>query len=408
MTVNISTITLSCAFPKCALNLTNIGKYLDIDDCIIGLKYKYADLDVMKGKYSTTIYKKAKLKDPNKINKSLFYNQITMIVNNRGNHVNVKLFGNGSLHLTGCKSIDESKDIVQLLYRKLDALRNKQDTILLTKDINNVLVDKDNLIYSHSSHQVIGYYKKPVYMINKREYTIDQKTHMFISMKMETRRRHILCNMDGVIIGQVQIELTKNKSKFYNRNTNIYYDYPNSLIYYNNDVIIGKILYNYDESKVTKEITPDVLEILYDCNPFVDKNYYLNVDDDQLGSCIDVDVNCMNVFFTLDYKLNRNKLYDFLISSQYICKYKPESYSGIKLIFKVPIDFTESNSDISSTMGHCSCTTKCTCKNITFLIFQSGNVIATGFKTYIQIHEITKHFNTLMTTVRPQIEMLVN
>ena len=36
----------------------------------------------MKGKYSTTIYKKAKTKDVNKINQKLFYNQISIIVNN--------------------------------------------------------------------------------------------------------------------------------------------------------------------------------------------------------------------------------------------------------------------------------------------------------------------------------------
>ena len=37
-TVKISTITLSTHLPNCQLNLTNIGKYLDIDDEIIGLK----------------------------------------------------------------------------------------------------------------------------------------------------------------------------------------------------------------------------------------------------------------------------------------------------------------------------------------------------------------------------------
>ena len=61
--VKISTITLSTKLPNCQLNLTNIGKYLDIDDEIIGIKYNYADLSIMKGKYSTTIYKKAKIKE---------------------------------------------------------------------------------------------------------------------------------------------------------------------------------------------------------------------------------------------------------------------------------------------------------------------------------------------------------
>ena len=39
-TPKISTITISTQLPHCQLNLTNIGKYLSIDDDIIGIKYK--------------------------------------------------------------------------------------------------------------------------------------------------------------------------------------------------------------------------------------------------------------------------------------------------------------------------------------------------------------------------------
>ena len=74
--IKISTITLSCKLPDCQLNLTNIGKYLEIDNDIIGIKYNYADLSIMKGKYSTTIYKKAKVKDTEKINKAFFFNAL--------------------------------------------------------------------------------------------------------------------------------------------------------------------------------------------------------------------------------------------------------------------------------------------------------------------------------------------
>lgn len=124
--VKISTITLSTKLPDCQINLTNIGKYLDIDDEIVGIKFNYADLSIMKGKYSTTIYKKAKVKDAEKINKALFYNQISIILNNSGNNVNVKLFGNGSLHLTGCKSIDEGTIVTRKIYDKLQTLVKKK------------------------------------------------------------------------------------------------------------------------------------------------------------------------------------------------------------------------------------------------------------------------------------------
>lgn len=384
----IATVTMSTKLPDCILNLTNIGKYLDIDDDIIGIKYNYADLNVTKGSYFTTIYKKAKVKDSSKVNKALFYNQITIILNNKGNHVNIKLFGNGSLHLTGCKSVHEGEEVTLLLYNKLCSLRNKKDTLLLTKDVNGVLVDKDNLVYSYDNHQVIGYVKNKVYNVHKREFVIDHKTEMFISKKLETQRKRTLLNLNGEPIGYTQIELLKNKNKFYKKNVKIYYDTDNCLIYYSNDIIIGKIVYNYEEGQVTnKSSGNDIVEVDYSCNPFVtNAEYHLPVNGlESIAQVIDRNVNCINVYFTLNMKINRQRFYEKLIELEYMCKYKPESYSGIKWIYKIPA--TSVSSD-----GYCRCTAKCTCTNITFLVFQSGKIVATGFKSEKQIASICDKF----------------
>lgn len=396
--VKISTITLSTKLPNCQLNLTNIGKYLDIDDEILGIKYNYADLSIMKGKYSTTIYKKAKVKDAEKINKTLFYNQISIILNNSGNNVNVKLFGNGSLHLTGCKSIDEGVIVTRKIYDKLQLLVKKKDTILLTKDANGVLVDKDRLVYSSNSKTIIGHCKdwqNKHYIINKKDYLIDLKTNMFITQKMETQRRHFIHNLEGEYIGYTRIELLKNRHKFYKKNNNIFFDTTNGLIYYNNDTIIGKIIYDIDYSKITDlQAVEDIQEIEYRCSPFTD-NYVLT--PEQLENDIDLNVNCMNVYFTIDYKINRQRFYEHLITMNYICKYKPESYSGIKFLYKIPLNTTGNN-------GICPCTNKCTCTNITFLIFQSGNVIATGFKTDEQVKTVTQHFIEICDSAKDKIK----
>lgn len=399
--VKISTITLSTKLPDCQLNLTNVGKYLDIDDEIIGIKYNYADLSIMKGKYSTTIYKKAKVKDAEKIKKTLFYNQISIILNNSGNNVNVKLFGNGSLHLTGCKSIVEGYAVTRKIYDKLQTLVRSKDTILLTKDANSILVDKDHLVYSYDSKTIIGYCKdwqNKHYIINKKDYIIDSKTNMFITQKMETQRRHFIHNLNGEYIGYTRIELLKNRHKFYKNNNNIFFDIENGLIYYNNDTIIGKIIYDIDNSKITDvKSVEDIQEIQYECNPFYNSNYTLT--DDQLQNAIDLNVNCMNVYFTIDYKINRQRFYERLIQMNYICKYKPESYSGIKFLYKVPL-----NEGNGINNGICPCTNKCTCINITFLIFQSGNVIATGFKTNEQVSKITEHFMRICNSVKDNIK----
>ena len=401
MDVKISTITLSTKLHDCQLNLTNIGKYLDIDNDIIGIKYNYAGLSIMKGKYSTTIYKKAKTKDVNKINQKLFYNQISIIVNNNDNNVNVKLFANGSLHLTGCKTICEGRIVTRKIYDKLKTLIDKKDIILLTKDINGVLLDKDKLVYSYSSNQIIGYCKDmdmKGYVINNKDYIIDNKTNQFITEKMETQRRHFISNFDGDCIGHTKIELMKNRHKFYKRNNNIYFDSDNGLIYYNNESIIGEVAYYINkENIIDTSQFDDIMEIDYDCNPFTNKKQEIfeTLEDDQ----IDLNVNCMNVYFNINYTINRQRFYERLISMNFICKYKPESYSGIKIVYKIPLYESKCKSS-----GICPCTNKCTCINITFLVFQSGNVIATGFKNLQQIDDITQEFYKICELVKKDIK----
>jgi len=388
--IKVSTITLSTQFPNCLINLTNVGKYLQIDDVIIGIKYNYAKLNVLKGKYCTTVYKKSKIKCEEKINKNLFYNQVSIIVNNKGNHINVKLFGNGSLHLTGCKAVNEGEIVTHLLYNKLAQLRHVKDSVILAKDSNGVLLDKDNLVYSSDTRQIIGYnnlQNKYIYTIANKEYEIDKKTGLFISKKCETQRRRKLVDFSGNVVGYCTLDLLKNKKKFYKNNANICIDYQSSLIYYDNEFIIGRLLYE-PESLITatKQIglSVDVVEIEYECCPFSDMDYVIPSD-------IKVDINCMNVYFNIDMKINRQRFYERLLDMNYICKYNPESYSGIKLLYKF------SKNIQSDKLGHCYCNAKCTCTNVTFLIFQSGNVIATGFRQENQIKQVTDNFIKICT-----------
>lgn len=424
MDVKISTITLSTQLPECNLNLTNIGKYLDIDNEIIGIKYNYAEMSVMKGEYSTTVYKKSKNKNMDKINKKLFYNQITLIYNNNGHNVNIKLFGNGSLHLTGCKSIEDGYEVTKSIYMKLKRICDKKDNILLTKDINGVLIDKDNLVYSYNDKKIIGFCKidnksyNKIYVINKKEFVIDQKTNMFISNKMETQRRKFIYNLNGEYIGFSKIVLLKNRQKFYKKNVNIYFDIENGLIYHNNDLIIGKIEYEINEELITnKNDISDILEIQYDCNAFINGDYNLDIYSNEFKNLIDLNVNCINVYLNIGYKINRQRLYEKLIELNYICKYKPESYSGIKLIYKIGIN-NETNcvnemncnfdinniKEVNDQNGICNCSNNCTCINVTFLIFQSGNVIVSGFKTIEQIKLTTDNFINMCNKIKHNIQ----
>lgn len=391
-------MTVSGQFPQCALNLVNIGKYMETDDEIIGIKYNYGENSILKGKYSTAIYKKSKAKDSTKINKTLFYNQVSMIVRNQENNVNVKLFANGSVHMTGIKSESESTIIMSIVFKKLKIFQTKTDKVLLTMDSNGVFLDNNNMVYSMSEpRRIIGYkMNHDVYNIQKKNYKIDRLTKLFVSQKIEAKRTRQIIDFSGVEIGYSKIELMKNKTKFYNKNSNIYFDNdlvesserPTYLIYYDgkdNSSVIGKLVY-YIQFDIENDIKRDdkrVIEYTYSCNPF-DQDLSLS----DINKDLNININCINIYFKLNFQLNRQRLFSRLLSDNYICEYKPEKYSGVKFIYKQCI-----NTDNG---GVCSCSIKCTCNNITFLVFQTGNVIVTGLKHMEDIQKILKKFEDII------------
>ena len=407
----ISTITMSMQIPDCNLNLMNIGKYLEIDENIIGIKYNFGKSSILEGKYSTSIYKKSKIKNQNKINKKLFYNQVSIIVKLEDSDriVNVKLFGNGTLHLTGIKNTSEGKKVMILLYIKLLELRDKYDIVLLTSDINNVYLDNNNNIYSKNEENrtVIGYKyingNDMMYNIYKKDYMIDKNTGLFISTKFESKRTKPLLDLNGEKVGFTKIELLKNKSKLYKNNVNVNFDYTNGLIYYDGDNksnIIGKIIYEFDEMYTDEKVVQkDIIEYNYNCTPFLKESTVYSIDELSKFdlSKLQYDINCINIYLKFDFELNRQRLFKELIKKTYITEYKPEKYSGVKLRYKIP---KQKNAKI----GLCSCINKCTCNNITFLIFQSGNVIVTGFKSIEEISNIINNFNVLIKEIEPTIK----
>jgi hypothetical protein len=147
----------------------------------------------------------------------------------------------------------------------------------------------------------------------------------------------------------------------------------------------------------------------YNCNPILDLDCIdRKLDIEYLYNNSETIVNCINIYFNIGFQINRESLYENLLNLDYICKYSPEIYSGINLSIKIPVNFNEiiENKDKFeiSNIGRCKCTQKCTCSNVSFLIFQSGNIIGSGFKNYEQINYISKIFIDLCKRLQPVIE----
>jgi len=159
--LEISTTTIT-SFINVNFNVENIGLYFnDFDDILIGKKYgNRIDTNLVS-------IKKLKTGKKKKVNeKKNFFNQVSLIfrsatlmgfdpnklsLKERNKTVNVKLFINGSIQMTGCKHLDNIKKSLEILFEKFKkpvAILNSEDMQFIIKpfvsdttnlSINNVI-----------------------------------------------------------------------------------------------------------------------------------------------------------------------------------------------------------------------------------------------------------------------------
>lgn len=111
----ISTMTLTCKIPVC-FDVILIAKYFKLTKYLVHTiscgnnKEIYRTLSPIKPK-------KKKIKNSHKRN---FYNQVTLIINCVNiAKINIKLFKNGSIQITGCKNISSVLWILEKLFQQL-------------------------------------------------------------------------------------------------------------------------------------------------------------------------------------------------------------------------------------------------------------------------------------------------
>lgn len=128
--VTISTMTIYCK-AQTVFNCYNIAKYIDLTlDSILSVTYgKVEDPET-----NRTLIKKKKTSAKKKKKKNIFYNQISMYVYAKGKKdkkpVNVKLFSNGAIQMTGCQKIDNAVDVLNKIFYEL----KKEKAILDPKE----------------------------------------------------------------------------------------------------------------------------------------------------------------------------------------------------------------------------------------------------------------------------------
>ena len=120
--LNVSTMTITCKLPV-TFNASLIAKHIEISPNFI-MKIKFGNnSEIFRQCVSNEKEKKRKNK---RVNKKNFFNQVSLLINmgnlnknrrkKKKDIINVKFFNNGSIQLTGCKSISTVVFVINKLF----------------------------------------------------------------------------------------------------------------------------------------------------------------------------------------------------------------------------------------------------------------------------------------------------
>lgn len=119
--VSISTMTVTCEL-QTELNVENIARYISLSPIgIIDIRYGLKDNIYT----NRSLYSKKRITKKKK-QKKVFFNQVSLYVNvasKKENPVNVKLFINGSVQMTGCIVIDHAIDALEKILSELQNVK---------------------------------------------------------------------------------------------------------------------------------------------------------------------------------------------------------------------------------------------------------------------------------------------
>jgi TATA-box binding protein (TBP) (component of TFIID and TFIIIB) len=152
--VCISTMTICCDV-DIEFNVNNIAKYIELNKSnIISIGYGRND----DPNTNRSLFPKKRQKKKKKA-KRVFYNQVSLAVkidSKLDKLINIKLFTNGSIQMTGCKSVDNVVDVIDKIFSQLKIIRgviDKQTMTIVDKPFVN---DMNKLSLDFVEHITIG------------------------------------------------------------------------------------------------------------------------------------------------------------------------------------------------------------------------------------------------------------
>lgn len=119
--ISISTITITCKIGV-KFNSKNIASYINLNShCILSVACGIPE-DETTNRSLIQIKKTSKKKKK----KNIFFNQVTMnifVSNKKKKPINVKIFSNGAIQMTGCKTVENAIEVISKLIIELNVIK---------------------------------------------------------------------------------------------------------------------------------------------------------------------------------------------------------------------------------------------------------------------------------------------
>lgn len=137
--LRISTMTITCNLDT-LIDIQNVGRYIDLSfGSIVCVKYKTNNNKMDDNTVIRSLIKMKKTREKAKKNakRKNFNNQASLVVDIKNKRrINVKIFKNGAIQMTGCKAIEDfhqALDIVCRELKKKKAVYDKQTKTIIPK-----------------------------------------------------------------------------------------------------------------------------------------------------------------------------------------------------------------------------------------------------------------------------------
>lgn len=310
-----------------------------------------------------------------------FANQVTLTLDYNGIRISIKIFLSGQMQVSGCKDPDTATDVISNV---VDILKTISGTYICEKAqvVQGLLVDVDkNFILGRSSvkildpFQVQGYLKQDGKIIlHSVLVSRDEETGLYFHDISKSERIQAIYNNYGEVSGTKKISLVRSRKKVSKHFSQVYIKEQSTettstfhlIDKYHDNTQMGKVHIEVSVPNQDLEIIPENFPVQYSAL-------------DKWVSKKDITVTVTSINMQFQYFLNQGESIDLLKLEKIYNDYNiPSDYeeNGHHAL-KVKYAFNEFKN------GVCICKdlAKCTCDEITLMIFHSGKIIVSGSKT---------------------------